>query len=312
MLYLDKDKSYNVDENGYNSFLSDNKDVSMISHDRHIHSDHHHDADDNSKHYKSQILKLKREVSIIKEERDDALKKLEIANRDIDEMRKSSSEIGRIKALYEHLKQDHESLRISLESSERIRKQQKELISLLQRSQSVTDLSSVVSFNSISTNATPIENRSISSNVTFSSSALAAENRPWLNNFSESVIDGKKNNISSDTLRAGVAEVVTKNKKKLKKSKSDNVPSMLAAVSKSVISSASSLSVSKQRKEMSRLSSGSSALPPSKKRQIANKKITSTSLTLNQTNKPTIMASRRQNLLGESSSLGRPPRYPKK
>jgi hypothetical protein len=280
----------------------------MISNDHHSHNDHHHDADDNSKHYKSQILKLKREISIIKEERDDALKKLEIANRDIDEMRKSSSEIGRIKALYEHLKQDHESLRISLESSERIRKQQKELISLLQRSQSVTDLSSVISFNSISTNATPIENRSLSSNVTYSSSALAAENRPWLNNFSENVIDGKINNINSDTLRAGVAEVVTKNKKKLKRSKSDNnLPSMLAAVSKSVVS-ASSLSVSKQRKEMSRLSSGSSALPPSssKKRLVTNKKISTNSLI--QTNKPTIMASRRQS---ESSSLGRPPRYPK-
>jgi hypothetical protein len=94
-------------------------------------------------------------------------------------MRKASSEIGRIKASYEHLKQDHESLRISLESSERIRKQQKELINLLQRSHSVADLSSVVSFNSISTNVTPIDNKSISSNITFSSSALAAENRPW-------------------------------------------------------------------------------------------------------------------------------------
>jgi hypothetical protein len=36
--------------------------------------------------------------------------------------------------------QDHESLKLSLESSERIRKQQKELIYLLQRSQSVANL----------------------------------------------------------------------------------------------------------------------------------------------------------------------------
>jgi hypothetical protein len=35
--------------------------------------------------------------------------------------------------------QDHESLRISLESSERIRKQQKELIHLLQKAQSAVD-----------------------------------------------------------------------------------------------------------------------------------------------------------------------------
>jgi len=232
-------------------------------------------------------------------------------------MRKASSEIGRIKASYEHLKQDHESLRISLESSERIRKQQKELINLLQRSHSVADLSSVVSFNSISTNVTPIDNKSISSNITFSSSALAAENRPWLNNYSGSVTsDSNINNIISnnDSLRIGVAEVGIKNKKKLKKSKSENITSMLASKSITSTSNHANISASKQRKDMSRLSSGASVIGSvkqnTKKQQITNKKPIN-----HQSNqpKPTIMASRRQALQSQSQSQssGRPPRHPK-
>jgi len=233
-------------------------------------------------------------------------------------MRKSSSEIGRIKALYEHLKQDHESLRISLESSERIRKQQKELINLLQRSHSVADLSSVVSFNSISTNVTPIDNKSISSNITFSSSALAAENRPWLNNYSGSVAsDSNINNITSNnnSLRIGVAEVGIKNKKKLKKSKSENITSMLASKSITSTSNHANISASKQRKDMSRLSSGASVIGSvkqnTKKQQIiTNKKSINNQSNINQP-KPTIMASRRQALQSQSLSSGRPPRYPK-
>lgn len=305
----DKERSYiSNDENGYNNDL---KDISMTSNEN-AHSDHHHDTDDNIKHYKSQILKLKRELSILKEERDEVIKKLDNANRDIDEMKKASSEIGRIKASYEHLKQDHESLRISLESSERIRKQQKELINLLQRSHSVADLSSVVSYNSISTNATPIDSKSISSNITFSSSALAAENRPWLNNYGGSV---NKINNNNDSLHIGVAEIGIKNKKKVKKSKSDTIPalSMLATASKSIIS-ASNVSASKQRKEMSRLSSGASVIGAvkhnSNKKQITNRKIISNQPS--QQPKPTtIMASRRQALQSQSLSTGRPPRYPK-
>lgn len=67
----------------------------------------------------------------------------------------------------EHLKQDIESLKLSLESSERIRKQQKELISLLQKSNAVSDNISIASLNSISTipSVTP--------------SLMAAENKSW-------------------------------------------------------------------------------------------------------------------------------------
>lgn len=92
-------------------------------------------------------------------------------------MKKTVQEYGKIRALYDNLKQDHESLRISLESSERIRKQQKELITLLQRSHSVnTDNMSVTSFASIpSSIATPRECMSAASGAT-------AENRSWLSN----------------------------------------------------------------------------------------------------------------------------------
>jgi hypothetical protein len=87
-----------------------------------------------------------------------------------------------------------------------IRKQQKELINLLQRSHSVADLSSVVSFNSISTNVTPIDNKSITSNITFSSSALAAENRPWLNNYSGSITDSNiKNGINKQSTLSSIS-----------------------------------------------------------------------------------------------------------
>ena len=58
---------------------------------------------------------------------------------ELDELRTEAQEFVRLKAAYDHLKQDHDSLRVSFESSERIRKQQKELINLLQRSHSVVN-----------------------------------------------------------------------------------------------------------------------------------------------------------------------------
>jgi hypothetical protein len=49
------------------------------------------------------------------------------------------------------LLQDHDALKVSLESSERIRLQQKELITVLQKSHNMMSESSVISFNSLST-----------------------------------------------------------------------------------------------------------------------------------------------------------------
>ena len=121
-------------------------------------------------------------------------------------MRKSLQEAVRIKSDYEHLKQvfilfcssgacksfiliptyctqDYESIRVSLESSERIRKQQKELINLLQRSHSIgavaSDTGSILSFNSISSIGEAPANTSSRRAADLSSASLAAENREW-------------------------------------------------------------------------------------------------------------------------------------
>ena len=75
---------------------------------------------------------------------------------------------------------------MSLESSERIRKQQKELINLLQRSHAIgvaSDAGSIISFNSISTishNKGEVQHTSGSRrNADLSSASLAAENQEW-------------------------------------------------------------------------------------------------------------------------------------
>ena len=58
--------------------------------------------------------------------------------------------------------QDNESLKISLESSERIRQQQKELITVLQKSHAMmSESNSVASFNSISSLSHKAENDSV-------------------------------------------------------------------------------------------------------------------------------------------------------
>jgi hypothetical protein len=83
--------------------------------------------------------------------------------------------------------QDYESVKVSLESSERIRKQQKELINLLQRSHSLavaSDSGSVLSFNSMSSishhGGGGNHNGHADSRATdVSSASFAAENREW-------------------------------------------------------------------------------------------------------------------------------------
>ena len=60
--------------------------------------------------------------------------------------------------------QDHELVMISLESSERIRKQQKELIDLLQRSAAVAEGTQDIGLNA---------------GLSLSTVSIAAENRTW-------------------------------------------------------------------------------------------------------------------------------------
>ena len=124
------------------------------------------------------------------QERDDARMALEVAERQRDELRNVAQELSKLKVKYEHLKQDHDSLRISLDSSERIRKQQKDLIALLQRSSSVADNASLdISMNSGSgSGSASVSIASVGVSGSVSSRTLAAENRPWLNhNHSTSV-----------------------------------------------------------------------------------------------------------------------------
>jgi hypothetical protein len=85
----------------------------------------------------------------------------------VSELKKGVTEFARLKAAFDHLKQvlhyrlifcfitllfqDHDALKVSLESSERIRLQQKELIAVLQKSHNMMSESSVITFNSLST-----------------------------------------------------------------------------------------------------------------------------------------------------------------
>jgi hypothetical protein len=91
--------------------------------------------------------------------------------------------------------QDYDSVKASLESSERIRKQQKELINLLQRSHSIGtaaaaaagDAASVLSFNSISTISVKGDHGSHGSvdpgykidRHSVTAADIAVENREW-------------------------------------------------------------------------------------------------------------------------------------
>ena len=133
------------------------------------------------------VSKLRREMQAATRERDEALTRLDHAYREMEEMRRALQEAARLRATYDHLRQDHDALRISLESSERIRKQQKALIDLLQKSHSahMSDSASVGSYSSSQYGSGGGGGGgggggSISSNNSRPYS-LAAENREWLN-----------------------------------------------------------------------------------------------------------------------------------
>lgn len=84
------------------------------------------------------------------QERDEAKRRVEQLIAENEELKKGLPEFARIKAAHDSLKQDNDALRISLESSERIRNQQKELIIVLQKSNAMIGESSILSFNSMS------------------------------------------------------------------------------------------------------------------------------------------------------------------
>lgn len=135
---------------------------------------------------KKTVAKLKRDLQNALRERDDAIHRLDHAHREMDEMRRALQEAARLRATYDHLRQDHDAVRISLESSERIRKQQKALIDLLQKTAStMSDTASVGSYSSSQYGGgNSIINGSVStmnSHHGYSGNSQAAENREWLN-----------------------------------------------------------------------------------------------------------------------------------
>lgn len=83
---------------------------------------------------KAEVVRLSKELRNVTHERDDMKYRYDQLKRETEEMKKAMSEFGRLRVLCENLKQDNESLKMSLESSEKIRKQQKELILMMQRS----------------------------------------------------------------------------------------------------------------------------------------------------------------------------------
>lgn len=111
---------------------------------------------------------------------------LTLAEKQRDEYRAASMELSKLKVKNDNLKQDHESLKISLESSERIRKQQKDLIKLLQRSSLVADqhLTASAAASVVSCADMNLSTMSVASAPTaaqLSSSSVAEQNRSWLN-----------------------------------------------------------------------------------------------------------------------------------
>jgi hypothetical protein len=92
-------------------------------------------------HPKGQVARLQRQVRSLARERDDALYQLKQLQHENDHLKQLCEDRTHLKSTCEHLLQDVESLKISLQSSESIRKQQKELLLVLQRSQSLMDSS---------------------------------------------------------------------------------------------------------------------------------------------------------------------------
>ncbi|RYG97837.1 hypothetical protein EON65_52250, partial [archaeon] len=100
-------------------------------------------------------------------------------------MELSTLDIARLKITIDSLKQDNESLKFSLESSERLRVQQKELIHMLQKSQALRgDHNSMASFRSISSISHKGEGEGdseLSSALPIYPENANAENKSWLN-----------------------------------------------------------------------------------------------------------------------------------
>jgi len=154
------------------------------------------------------VSKVRRELQAVTRERDDALGRLDHAYREMEEMRRALQEAARLRASFDHLRQDHDALRISLESSERIRKQQKALIDLLQKSHTtISDSASVGSYSSSQYGAGGGGGGSVSTAnsrpYSLSSQVVAAENREWLNASPARLFAAPQSGVSLGARRVG-------------------------------------------------------------------------------------------------------------
>jgi len=125
---------------------ADKSHSSHAHHSDHVHKHHHihsHTAqnattsDYESGH--SSVSYLKKQLHAVTRERDEAKAALQKAQTEIKEMNRAFADAARLRTSHDHMRQDLEALKMSLESSERIRKQQKSLIAFIQKSNSMLD-----------------------------------------------------------------------------------------------------------------------------------------------------------------------------
>lgn len=93
-----------------------------------------------------QLARLRKQLHEVTRDRDDLAFKLKQMEKENEHLAKALRELSGMKASYEALKEDYDGVKLSLESSERIRRQQKELISMLRQSQASTDRGPQTSF----------------------------------------------------------------------------------------------------------------------------------------------------------------------
>jgi len=109
----------------------------------------------------SSIPALKKQLHVVTRERDEAKASLRKAHAEIKEMNRTFADAARLRTSHDHLRQDLDALKVSLESSERIRQQQKALIAFIQKSNSMLD-GNVSAIDMQSVDSRSLDSRSVS------------------------------------------------------------------------------------------------------------------------------------------------------
>lgn len=138
---------------------------------------------------KYQLEIVKEELRRALRDKDEAQRKVEQLKREVDELHKGAAEVSRMKLIIDGLRQDNEMLKVSLESSERVRAEQKDMMTRMHKSHALLGENSIISFNSMSSISRRDEADSMQmpAHLTMQSaqpsmmSMAALENRNWLN-----------------------------------------------------------------------------------------------------------------------------------